>query len=448
MRKGYQMTEVYGTEMTVFGVSGVAGKVGGEITPEIAVKVGRAIGLRYENVVLCRDVKETGPMIANALAAGLCSVGCDVTDIGICPLPTAVRAIEMGGCSMMVTAPRGASGYSWIRFNNYDGSSFAPHQLTDVHRAVSGDAPVPSASHDSIGMIKAGKRPVDVHIRKIMKDIGSIDCPVIIDCASDSTALVSPMLLTQMGADLTTINSNIHRDLVGRPPEPIEANLRDLIKHVRSEPGAIGIAHDGNGSRVGIIDESGKYVGGNTLVALLASHLKVDSITVPVNTTMAVDEIVKGDVIRTRIGDDYVAEAMKKNRLRFGAEPSGTFVFSGASYCPDGVYAAAVLASIASEGSLRQTISELPYYPICDSDVKFNCDKADLAKRLNERMKSVDCESLITVDGWRVEMDDGWYLIRLSNFENKARITAEARDRVYMHCLVDVARDIIVSCMR
>jgi len=448
MRKGYQMTEVYGTEMTVFGVSGVAGKVGGEITPEIAVKVGRAIGLRYEKVVLCRDVKETGPMIANALAAGMCSVGCDVTDIGICPLPTAVRAIEMGGCCMMVTAPRGASGYSWIRFNNYDGSSFAPAQLTDVHKAVSENAPIPSAKHDDIGMITMGKRPVDLHIKRIMKDIGQIDCPVVIDCASDSTALVSPMLLTQMGADLTTINSNIHRDLVGRPPEPIEANLRDLIKHVRSEPGAIGIAHDGNGSRVGIIDEGGRYVCGNTLVTLLAAHLKVESVTVPVNTTMAVDEIVKGSVIRTRIGDDHVAEAMKKNRLHFGAEPSGTFIFGNASFCPDGIYAAAVLASIASEGSLRQTVDELPHYPIVNSDVKFNCDKNDLTNRLDVKLRSMEYESLITVDGWRVEMDDGWYLIRLSNFENKARITAEARDRVYMNCLLDIARDVVASCVR
>jgi len=433
-------------EMTVFGVSGVAGKVGGEITPELAVRIGRAIGLRYGHVVMSSDIKRTGPMIINALAAGLCSAGCEVTDIGICPLPTTVRAVEKDGCSLMVTSPRGQAEYTWIRFNNYDGSSFSHSQLSEIERAMNSAEGMPTVKHDMIGMVTSAEPPATAHINKIIKDVGNIDCPVIIDCGADTTSLVTPRLMAQMGADVTTINSIVQRVFVGRAPEPIEANLRELIKHVRSEPGAIGIAHDGNGSRVGIIDESGKYVCGNTLVTLLASHLKVDSIAVPVNTTMAVDEVAKGNVIRTKIGDDHVSEAMKKNRLRFGGEPSGTFIFSGASFCPDGIYAAAVLAGIASEGSLRQAIGELPYYPICNSDVRFNSEKADLARRLEERMRSVDCRSLVTVDGWRVEMDDGWYLIRLSNFENTVRITAEARDRVYMHCLLDMARDLVVSC--
>ena len=434
--------------MTVFEVSGVAGKVGGEITPEVAVKVGRAIGLRYGRVVLSRDAKGTGPMISNALAAGLCSAGCNVTDVGICPLPTSVRAIDTGGCGIMVTAPRGLSGYSWIRFNNYDGSSFAPAQLADVHKVVNDNMDLPPVKHDKIGMMTSEEPPVTEHISKVIKDIGSLDCPVVIDCASDSTSIVTPLLMTQMGADVTTINSNIHRSLVGRPPEPIEANLRDLIKHVRSEPGSIGVAHDGSGSRVAIIDESGRYVCGNTLVTLLASKLKVSSMVVPVNTTMAVEEIVKGNVIRTKIGDDHVSDALKKNHLQFGAEPSGTFIFGGASFCPDGIYAAAALASIANEGSLRQRVDELPYYPICNSDMKFNCDKSDLAERLDIKIRSMEYESLVTVDGWRVDMADGWYLIRLSNFENKVRITAEARDRVYMNCLLDIARDIVASCIR
>ena len=434
--------------MTVFGVSGVAGKVGGEITPEMAVMVGRAIGLRYRNVVMCRDVKGTGPMISNALAAGLCSVGCDVTNIGICPLPTAVRAIKKDGYGIMVTAPRGPSGYSWIRFINHDGSSFTPSQLKMLSGIADGVFDAPYVKHDSVGIIRNGEPPVAAHIREIIDRIGNIDCPVIVDCAADSASLVTPTLLSDMGADVVTINSCIGRSLAGRPPEPVEANLRDLMKHVRSEPGSIGIAHDGNGSRVGVIDESGRYLCGNTLMTLLASHLKVGSVAVPVDATIAIDEIVKGDVIRTRIGDDHVAEAMKNNGLSFGGESSGTFIFGDASFCPDGIYAAALIASIASEGSLRQSVDELPRYPICKSDVRINCDKEDLAKRLDAKISSSEHRSLIKVDGWRVEMDDGWYLIRLSNFEDKVRITAEARDRVYMNCLMDIAHDTVTSCIR
>ena len=434
--------------MTIFGVSGVSGIVGGEITPELAMNIGRAAGSLYDEVVVSRDGKRTGGMISNALMAGLCSSGCSVTDIGICPLPTSVRAIEEKECGIMVTAPNNPSGFNGIRFSNHDGSSFSSKQIEELRKIFEGTSPVRRVKHDAVGMITGRQPPIRDHMKIIMNAVGELDCPVIVDCGSDSTSLITPLLLAKMGADVTTMNSNIGKKLIRRPPEPSETNLKDLMKQVRSEPGSIGIAHDGNGSRVAAIDESGRYLSGNMLITLLASNIKADSVVVPINATMAVDEIVKGDVIRTGVGDGYVSEAMRKNAISFGGEPSGTFVFGNTSLCPDGIYAAALIASIASEGSLRQEVDELPNYPAGYKEVRFNGDKEDIAKRIDAKISSTEHESLLKIDGWRAEMDDGWYLIRISGSENKVRITAEARDKVYMNCLLEIAEDLVASCVR
>jgi phosphoglucosamine mutase len=432
--------------MTVIGMSGVAGNVGTEITPEVAVSVGRAIGSRYKNVVISRDADDCGMMIADAVAAGICSMGSDVVDIGICPLPTSVRCIAKEGCGISVTAPMGSANYRWIRFTDHDGSSFTAGQMDEIRGIINDGVKAPYVKHDSVGIVSMEDIPAAAHMKDVIDRIEGLDCPVIIDCASDSTSLVTPLLFAEMGADVITMNSVIGKGLTGR--YSVESNMRDLIKHVRSVPGSIGIAHDSSGSRVAAIDESGRLLSGDVLTTLLASHLMVESIAVPMNATMAIDEIVKGKVIRTMTGDDHIADAMKKNMLPFGGEPSGTFIFADPSFCPDGIYAAALIAKIASDGSLRQAVDELPRYPSGSTDIKFIGDREDILKRLGDRMSSADCDALTAADGWRAELSDGWYYIRMSNFENRVRITAEARDKVYMNCLLDIAEDLVSSCIR
>ncbi|MCL2712563.1 MAG: hypothetical protein FWD37_04750 [Methanomassiliicoccaceae archaeon] len=432
--------------MTVFGVSGVAGIVGSDITPEIAMRIGRTIGLRYKKITVSRDAKRSAAMISNALMAGICSVGCDVSDIGVCTLPTTARAVGRKECAAVVTSPRGPAEYGGIRFIESDGSPFTQNRMNDIGSSFN-DA-VKYVEHNLVGRIREEEPPFGVHMKYIKEAVGSIDCPVIVDCASDSASLITPLLLAGMGADVTTVNSSIGDGLSRRNPEPIEKNLHDLVNQVRCEPGSIGIAHNGDGSKIGVIDEGGRFVNGNSLLALVASRLKADSVAVPYNATMVIDEIVKGDVIRTAPGDGNIAEAMKKNGLPFGGCPTGSMIFGDTLLCPDGIYAAAIVAQIASEGSLRQQIDEMPSYPMSFAEIRINGEKEDIAKRIDEKIRTTEYESLIASGGWRVGMNDGWYFIRISGFENTVKITAEARDKVYMNCLMDSARNIVSSCLR
>ena len=431
--------------MISFEVSGIAGTVGADLTPEVAVSAGRAIGQLYRRAAVSRDAGKSGIMLANALTAGLCSAGCDVTDVGICALPTSILSIPADGCGIMVTSPQSFGGYAWIRLNSPGGASFTPLQTGAVRDLAAGNGNVKDVRHDTIGTVSHEDARTAEHIAAIQKAVGVTDCPVIVDCASGTASLITPRLLAGMGADVRTMNADTGPG-AGRMTE--HHAYAGLVKNVRSSPGSVGIGHDGNGSRIAVVDEGGRLLNGNTVIALIASHLKADKIAVPISAGMVIDEVVKGNVVRTKVGDNYLSEAMMKNDIRLGGEPSGMFIFGDSSYCPDGIYAAAVIASIATEGSLRQAADELPSYHTGSADMAVSGSREELAKRLDEKIASGEHDRLIKEDGWRVEMPDGWYLIRISNFENKVRVVAEARDKVYMNCLLDIAKDAVASCIR
>ncbi len=143
---------------------------------------------------------------------------------------------------------------------------------------------------------------------------------------------------------------------------------------------------------------------------------------------MAVDDLVgRENVIRTRVGDVFVGEAVKANGAAFGGEPSGTWIFPQHSLCPDGVYAAARLAALASEGDLSARLEALPTYPLLSESYAYTGPRATVEAAAAKAMTSRGWD-VTTLDGWRVTWEDAWGLVRLSGTEPKVRITAEARE--------------------
>jgi phosphoglucosamine mutase len=166
---------------------------------------------------------------------------------------------------------------------------------------------------------------------------------------------------------------------------------------------------------------------------------------------MAVDRCGNGvKVYRTRIGDAFVSEEVRKVSADFGGETSGTWIFPRISYCPDGIYAAAKIVELVSQnGSLSRAIAELPRYPLRRGGLKFkdlNC-KAAIMGGVKEAIEAERYESLNTLDGLRVQYDDGWILIRPSGTEPKIRITAEAVDAQAAEKLYARAESIVKRCI-
>jgi phosphoglucosamine mutase len=300
-----------------------------------------------------------------------------------------------------------------------------------------------------IGSLTDYSTALEDHMRAVIDAVGTAEAEVVVDCANGATSVITPLLLRKLGCKVTSINSQPDGFFPGRSPEPTEEHLGDLRGFVRSKGAALGIAHDGDGDRMVAVDENGRYIDGDRLLALFVVALKARNVVAPVDASMVLDDLVEGKVHRTRVGDVYVAEALKTTGADFGGEPSGTFIFPDQTLCPDGVYAAALLSSMVSDRPLSEMVDSIPKYPVSRmSQVFRNEDRKGVQQRLEQSMRQIDCDRLITVDGYRAEFKDGWFLVRLSGTEPKIRVTTEARSQESLDLLDNLAEQVVGSCLK
>jgi phosphoglucosamine mutase len=166
------------------------------------------------------------------------------------------------------------------------------------------------------------------------------------------------------------------------------------------------------------------------------------------DASMVLDDIVDR-VVRCKVGDVYVAEALKQSGLEFGGEPSGTYIFPNETFCPDGVYAGALLAKMASEQHLSDMLDALPSYPVKRGSHKFEArHRQEVENALALGTEGLECDRMLTMDGYRAEYPDGWFLVRLSGTEPKLRVTVEARDREELERLSNIVADLVGRCLR
>ncbi|MFO7992150.1 MAG: phosphoglucosamine mutase [Thermoplasmata archaeon] len=411
--------------MKYFGSSGIRGLTNEKITPDLALKVGKAVGKEYKDIVIARDPRPSGQMLGSALISGAASMGASITRIGILPTPTLAYAARNFDCGIMVTASHNPAPYNGIKLWNPDGSSFNTPQMERIERAIDGDPDL--APWDKVGTVHENPNAVREHMDLLLDKMGTDHTlKVVIDCANGAGCVETPFLLREMGCEVIALNSNPNGFFPAHDPEPTEKNLADLGRTVKNTGADLGIAHDGDADRLVAFDKNGNYLGGDILLALFASQYN-EKIAVPINSSMVLEDIVD-EVIRTRVGDVYVAEKLKEERAQFGGEPSGTWIFPEISYAPDAVYGASLLVKMFEELDIEERIADLPSYPTKRGAFKTQ-KKEETMRKLEEKFrKDYDETRLNFIDGIRVEYQDGWVLIRKSGTEPKIRITAEAKD--------------------
>lgn len=432
---------------SLFGSSGIRGLVNHEMTIDLAQAVGAAIGGQYRRVVIGKDVRTSGDMIACALSSGIMSCGGDVYDAGIVPTPTLAHATRDYDCGIMITASHNPPEYNGIKIWNPDGSSFDDDQMEDIENVVR-LLKFKKVDWRTVGTKFTHEGAIESHIEIISRLVDPIAAKVVVDCGCGATSIITPRLLRELGCKVISINSHPDGFFPGRLPEPTEDQLVRLKDIVLNEHADIGIAHDGDGDRVVIIDEKGRFIGGDKLLALLTAMFGKGGVVTTIDSSMIIDELVGGKVVRTRVGDAYVSTMMKQTGIDFGGEPSGTFIFAKNSLCPDGIYAAALLVKIASENKISEIVDSLQIYPSFRSSFNFErARRREIESRLAQEIEKVKCDNLLTMDGFRAEFSDGWFLIRLSGTEPKMRITVEARTEEALTRLKTISTEIARRCI-
>jgi len=398
------------------------------VTSDLALHVGMALGDLYGETLIGRDPRLTGPMLVQALVAGVISTGADALDAGLVSTPTLARGAKDCACGVIVTASHNPAPYNGLKLWNPDGMAFDESQQREIEQALDrGRFPPPM--WDRIGTVSSRPDLVQQHVDAILHEVGLAKVRVVVDCACGATATITPFLLRQMGCDVIALNAQADGHFPGRDPEPTEENLRMLASTVRAVRADLGIAHDGDGDRMVAIDREGRFVGGDALLAVFARAEVRRGLVVPVDASMVLEDLLPTATIwRTRVGDVYVAAELKRRGADFGGEPSGTWIFPKTTLCPDGVYAAARLVAMVADRPLDEMVREIPRYPVLRGSIPFEASKRDaIESRLDVALRGLGV-GVTTVDGWRLQFDDGWSLVRFSGTEPKIRIQAEARD--------------------
>ncbi len=414
--------------MPRFGSSGIRGLGNVDVTPELALRLGIALGTLYGDTIIGRDPRVTGPMLVHALSAGVLSSGADAIDAGLVSTPTLARGSRDFDCGAVVTASHNPAPYNGIKLWNPDGMAFDEAQQREVEAALDASH-VALPAWDRIGSVSSRPDLVERHVEAILKDVGRVNIRVAVDCGCGATATITPFLLRQMGCDVIAINAQADGHFPGREPEPTEENLHPLGATVRAVKADLGIAHDGDGDRMVAVDREGRFVGGDVLLALFARREVRNGLVVSIDASMVLEDLLpKAKIWRTRVGDVYVASELKRRSAEFGGEPSGTWIFPKVSLCPDGVYAAAKLVSMVAERPLETLVAGIPKYPVLRGSLPYEAPKRpSIESRLDAALRKL-APDVSTVDGWRVQFDDGWALVRFSGTEPKIRILAESRD--------------------
>ncbi|UCG71117.1 MAG: phosphoglucosamine mutase [Thermoplasmata archaeon] len=434
--------------MKLFGSSGIRGLANEDISIELARDIGKVLGTLHKRVIVGHDPRTTGQMILHALTSGLLSTGSEVFTAGMVTTPTLAYAARNFHCGLMVTASHNPPEYNGIKFINPDGSGFNVEQMQEIEKKLA-EKDFQLARWESIKNAKPYQNAIIEHIEKIMDNINKMDLKVVVDCGCGSASTITPYLFQRLGCEVISLNSQPDGFFPGRKSEPVPENLKSLISAVTESNANIGIAHDGDADRMVAVDEKGNYVGGDSLLTLFAKNEVKKCVVVPVDASMAIDVIV-GDakVVRTKVGDVFISEMIKKYDADFGGEPSGTWIFPSQGLCPDGIFAAAKLAETVCREPLSSQISKLPKYPRKKGTLKCpNAKKTEVLALVEDRMRKLDYKELNTDDGLRFQFDDAWALIRPSGTEPKIRITTEAEGEKEVKMLHDKIYDIVKVCV-
>ena len=430
-----------------FGTDGIRGRTnGGIMTAEIAMKVGQAAGTHFlrgehrHRVVIGKDTRLSGYMIESALVAGFTSVGMDVTMTG--PLPTPAIALltrEMrADLGVMISASHNPFEDNGIKLFGPDGYKLSDQAESAIESLMEQKPQL--VSPDRIGRAEriedARGRYIHAVKQSVASDIRFDGLKVVVDCANGAAYHVAPSAIWELGADVIAMGvapngTNINRGVGSTSLDAIKAKVIEEGAH-------IGIALDGDADRLIVIDEKGKAVDGDQIMALIASrllergNLKGGGVVATVMSNLGLERYLESiglTLERTKVGDRYVLERMREGGFNLGGEQSGHMILSDYGTTGDGTVAALrVLASLVRSGKpASELLHVFEPVPQLLKNVRYSGGKP----LEDETVKSVIADVETELEG------RGRLVIRPSGTEPVIRVMAEGDDEAQVKAVVD-----------
>jgi len=396
-----------------FGTDGVRGIVGEALTPELVERLGRAAALwsGRGRVFIGRDTRKSGPMLEDAFAAGVASVGGNAVLGGVLPTPAvALLSLDLG---IVVSASHNPPEYNGIKF--FDG---AGQKLTDAAEEEI-EALLDEPPRGERGAIDRIGVAADSYTEHVLDRFGSPlgGLTVAVDCANGAYSGIAPAAFERLGAEVLPLadkpdGTNIN---VGCGA----TDLRLLQEQVVEAGADLGVAFDGDGDRMLAVDGDGGIVDGDQILAILALHLQVDTVVVTVMTNLGFHRLMADSGIRvvtTDVGDRYVLEALRREGAILGGEQSGHLICLDGHVTGDGLAAALLLCRALEGRTLAEAAAVMPRF-------------AQVKENLPVQIRELPDDLLEEVQSLNRALDGGArVLVRPSGTEPLVRILAEAEN--------------------
>lgn len=425
-------------------VSGIRGVVGESLTPELIVQVAAAFARYTKNgkIVVGRDSRPTGAVIASCFESTLAMAGCEVFDVGIVPTPTVQVAVEELRADGGVVISASHNPIQWNAFKLIDasGSFLNSKEIKKFFSMM--EKPASFASYNRVGSISFFSDAAEAHIRRVMNvvdvnNIRSKKYTVALDSVNGAGSEITRTLLERLGCRVVPVHCTIDGTFP-RGAEPVAENIHDLSQAVKTHGCDVGFAQDPDADRLAIVDEKGRPIGEEYTVVLVTDHLlqkAPGSVVVNLSTTKAVEEVARRYNVpftRTPVGEINVADSMRKLGARIGGEGNGGVISPEVHLGRDSLAGVVyVLDMMAKSGkSVSALVSKLPQFAMLKSKARIE-KKITLAAFESILRKKFKKERFNTLDGIRIdfvshqEFKGGWVHLRPSNTEPIFRIIAE-----------------------
>lgn len=426
----------------LFGTDGARGIANSELTCELATNIGRAAAYvltekttEKPKVLIGKDTRVSSNMLEMALAAGLCSVGADVVLVGFVPTPAIAFLVKYreADAGIMISASHNPCEYNGIKIFDGNGYKLPDALEEEIESLVLDDmSPIKFPVGGDVGSVFLRHDYVDLYIDHLVKSVDTdlSGLKIAIDCANGCASYTAEKLFTRLGATVHMMHCN---------PNGVNINARcgsthmeDITDYINGHDMDLGLAFDGDSDRCLAVDENGKLIDGDRMIAVFALDmknkgiLKDDTAVVTVMTNLGFKQFAERsgiNVLETKVGDRYVLEEMLKNDYQIGGEQSGHIIFKRFATTGDGQLSGAMLAAILAKTGkpASEVASVMTVLP--QTLVNINASP-ELKEKLN-----TDSDIKTAIESVKKELGkSGRILVRASGTEPLIRVMLEGEN--------------------
>jgi len=440
---------------SIFKAYDIRGIVEKELTPEVVKLIGMAIGSESiaqgeRGIVVGRDGRLTGPMLSESLISGLIESGCHVVDIGMVPTPLVYFATYTKGASsgVMVTGSHNPPEYNGFKIM-IAGKTLAADKIQNLYSRIlnqqfssgSGSSTSINIDQDYMDTIKS-----DIVLERELN--------IVVDCGNGIAGNIAPKLFESLGAKVTKLFCLVDGRFPNHHPDPSNPeNLEDLIKEVIDTGADLGLAFDGDGDRLGLVDNNGNVIWADRQMILYSrdvlSRKPGAKIIFDVKCSSLLPKDISehgGEPIMSRTGHSFIKNKLKETDAELGGEMSGHIFFKDRWYgFDDALYTAARLLEIISktDKTCAEIFAELPS-SVSTPEINIHFDKqGQQYDAMDALYKNVDFPGaeINTLDGVRVDYENCWGLVRASNTTPCLVLRFEGRDKEALNSIKSQFKD-------